>query len=86
MTNEYNSLLTNHTWSLTSLNADAKVVGCKWSLKNKYNVDGSFQRHKAWMVAKGLNQTVGHDYTDTYNLVVKPATIHIILSHAISHH
>jgi len=45
MTDEYNALLTNHTWSLTSLPAGAKAVGCKWLFKNKFNADGSFQRH-----------------------------------------
>jgi len=86
MTDEYNALLTNHTWSLTSFPAGAKVVGCKWLFKNKFNVDGSFERHKARLVAKGFSQTAGHNYTDTYSLVVKPATIRLVLSHVISHH
>jgi len=42
MTDEYNALLTNNTWSLTYLPAGAKVIGCKWLLNNKYNVDNSF--------------------------------------------
>ena len=53
-------------------------------IKKKYNADDSFQRHKARLVSKGFNQTVGTYYTDTYSLVVKPATIHLVLSHAIS--
>ncbi|XP_068475183.1 uncharacterized mitochondrial protein AtMg00820-like [Phaseolus vulgaris] len=81
MTDEYTTLINNHTWSLTYFLAGAKVVGCKWLFKNKYNADGSFQRHKARLVAKGFSQTVGTDYTDTYNPVVKPATIRLVLSH-----
>ena len=55
-------------------------------IKNKFNADGSFQCHKARLVTKGFSQTVGYDYTDTYSPVVKPVTIHLVLSHAISHH
>ncbi|XP_068498464.1 uncharacterized protein [Phaseolus vulgaris] len=84
MTDEYTALLNNHTWSLTSLLEGAKVVGCKWLFKNKYHADGSFHRHKARLVAKGFSQTKGCDYNDTYSLVVKPSTIRLVLSHAVS--
>jgi len=47
-------------------------VGCKWLFNNKLIVDGSFQRHKTQLVAKGFNQTEGFDYTD---LVVKHNTV-----------
>jgi len=39
----------------------AKVVGCKLLFKNKYNGNGSFQKH-----------------------IVKPSTIHIVLSYVVS--
>jgi len=84
MTDEYTPLLNNHTWSLTSLPEGAKVVGCKWLFKNKYHADGSFHRHKARLVAKGFSKTKGCDYNDTYSLVVKPSTIRLVLSHAVS--
>jgi len=66
MNDEYTTLLKNHTLSLTSLLVGAKVVGCKWLLKNKYHVDDSFQRHKAQLVAKGFIQTEGCDYGETH--------------------
>jgi len=50
----------------------------------KYNIDGSFQRHKARLVAQGFNQTEGCDYNETYNPVVKPSTIRVVLSHVVS--
>jgi len=52
--------------------------------KNKYNVDGTFQRHKACLVAKGYSQTKGIYYNETYSPVVKPTTIRIVLAHVVS--
>jgi len=84
MTDEYNALLNNNTWSLTSLPEGAKAVGCKWLFKNIYHADGSFHRHKARLVAKGFSQTAGCDYYETYSPVVKPSTIRLVLTHAVS--
>jgi len=74
----------NHTWTLTQPPQGIQPIGCKWVFKNKYNVDGSFQRHKARLVAKGFHQHAGIDYSETFSHVVKPATIHIILTITLS--
>ncbi|BBH05844.1 transposable element gene, partial [Prunus dulcis] len=39
------------------------------------HADGSIERHKACLVAKGFNLKEGLDYDKTFSLVVKPATI-----------
>ncbi|XP_068479184.1 protein transport Sec1a-like isoform X2 [Phaseolus vulgaris] len=60
------------------------MVGYKWVFKNKVNVDGSFQRHKAKLAAKGFNQAEGFDYNETFSPVVKPTIIRVVLTLAVS--
>jgi hypothetical protein len=52
--------------------------------KVKRKADGSFDRNKAKLVAKGFKQRYGIEYEDTFSPVVKPATVKIILSIAVS--
>lgn len=67
------------TWSLVSLPANKKLVGCKWIFKIKRHSDG----HKARLVAKGFSQVPGLDYGETFSPVVKPTTISLVLALAV---
>jgi len=51
--------------------------------KNKLIVVDTFQRDKARLVARGFYQTVGFDYTETFSPVIKFATIHLVIDHAL---
>ena len=72
---KYQVLMDNHTWSLVPKNATTIVIGCRWIFKFEFKFDGSIDRYKAWLVAKGYTQDDGFDYMDTFSLVVKITTI-----------
>jgi hypothetical protein len=81
---EYGALIKNKSWHLVPPMKGRNVVGCKWIYKIERKQDGSLDRYKARLVAKGFKQCYGIDYDDTFSPVVKIATIHIVLSIAVS--
>lgn len=84
MLEEYNALMTNNTWCLVPRPAGTNVITGKWIFRHKHNSDGSLARYKARWVVRGFNQEHGVDYDETFSPVVKPATIHTVLSIATS--
>jgi hypothetical protein len=84
MEEEVVALLQNKTWDLVPRPSRTNVVSGKWVFKIKYNPDRSFQRYKARWVVRGYSQRPGVDFGETSSNIVKPATIHIVLSLAFS--
>ncbi|WVZ87097.1 hypothetical protein U9M48_033789 [Paspalum notatum var. saurae] len=84
MTEEYQALIDNNTWRLVPRPPGANVVTGKWIFKHKFHADGSLARHKARWVVRGFSQQHGIDYDETFSPVVKPATIRVVLSIAVS--
>jgi hypothetical protein len=84
MADEYGALLCNKTWRPVPPQPGRNLINCKWVYKVKHKVDGTIDRYKARLVAKGFKQRPGIDYDDTFSLVIKSATIQLILSLAVS--
>ena len=55
-------------------------MGCKWVFTIKYKDDGSIERYKTKLVAKGYTQTYEIDYQETFELVAKMNSIRVLLS------
>ena len=84
MDDEIQALKKNDIWTLIPCPQNHNVVGCRWIFKTKLHVDGSIERHKARLVAKGFSQIHGLNFEDTFSPVMRPATVQIILSIAVT--
>ena len=71
MDEEYRSLMANDTWDIVPLLKGRKLVICKCVYRTKYASDGSIERLKERLVAKGFSQVEGIDYNETFAPVAK---------------
>ena len=76
---EIDAFQANQTWVMTKLPPGKVPVRCKWVYKIKFKADGSIERYKSRLVAKGFTQTEGIDFYETFSLVVKFVTIRTLL-------
>ena len=81
---EYDALLRNNTCDLVPSHPMQTIVHIKWIFHTKVKADGTLDRYKAKLVAKGFQQTLGMDFFDTFSPIVKASTIRIILTIAVT--
>lgn len=58
-------------------------MGCKWLFKMKRKFNGTVDRYKAQLVAKGFSEHVGSDFYDTLSLVVRATIVRVMLVVAV---
>jgi hypothetical protein len=63
---EVRAHLENGTWKVVRLPRGKRAIGSRWVFKIKRNADGSIERYKGRIVAKGYAQREGIDYTETF--------------------
>ncbi|XP_070039948.1 uncharacterized protein [Nicotiana tomentosiformis] len=82
MDDEIKSIHDNNTWTLAELPPNTMIIGYKWVLKKKLKADGSIDRYKGRLVAKGYSQKEGFDYFETFSPVTNITTIRVMFATA----
>jgi hypothetical protein len=78
---ELNNFKRNEVWSLVE-RPKQNVVGTKWVFHIKQDEHGVFTRNKARLVEKGYSQVKGLDFDETFALIARLESIHILLAYA----
>ena len=71
MEKEIRSIKANEVWELAYLPKGKKIIDSKWVYKQKVDIDGSVERYKAYLVAKGYSQQYGLDHNETFSPVAR---------------
>ncbi|KAL0379240.1 UNVERIFIED_CONTAM: Retrovirus-related Pol polyprotein from transposon RE1 [Sesamum radiatum] len=80
MEEEIKMIEKNNTWELPERPKDKEVIGVKWIYKTKLNADGSIQKHKPRLIAKGYSQLPGIDFIETFAPVARLDTIRALVA------
>ena len=81
---EINTILKNKTWDLVDLPPGEKAIGLKWIFKIKRNADGSINKYKSRLVAKGYIQRHGIDFEEVFARVAHMETVRFLIALAAS--
>lgn len=77
---EFDALIKHGTWSLCPKPQHRNLIRNKWVYNIKRKSNGSIDRFKARLMAKGFDHHNGIDYTETFSPVIKLVTIRLIFA------
>ncbi|KRX31911.1 Copia protein, partial [Trichinella sp. T6] len=70
----------NQSWEPAVLPPHKKAIKSKWVFKTKYKEDGTIEKRKARLVARGYSQRQGIDYEDTFAPTLGCSSLRYLLS------
>ena len=77
---EINELIGNRTWEEEKLRDGVNEVTSKWVFTVKYNIDGSIERYKARLVARGFTQIYGQDFEETFAPTIRIDSLRMLMA------
>lgn len=83
MREEIDALVNNKTWTVVEWPKDKKITGNKWVFRTKLNSDGTVNRRKARLMAKGFSQQKGLNYFETFAPVARTESIRMVMALAV---
>ena len=81
---EFNAQIKNRTWDLVPPPPNQNIVSCHWIFTTKYFADGTEERPKSRLVARGFTQQYGVDFAETFSPVIKTTTLRTVLGIAVT--
>lgn len=83
ITKEIENLYENDVFDLVAEGANPKPVTSKWVFKLKHKPDGSIEKYKARLVARGFTQEQGINFQETFAPTLRKETIRYLLNFAL---
>ena len=72
--------MNNDVWEVVPKPKGKIVVSSKWIYNIKHTTDGSIEKYKARLVARGFSQKEGIDYEDTFAPLARYTSIRTIMA------
>jgi len=77
---EITALASNSTWEITTAPRGSNIISSRWVFAVKYNTDGSLEKLKARLVARGFSQKYGVDYDQTFAPTLRHDTLRLFMA------